>query len=57
MFEIKEDLIVALVKYLGNRPYNEVYGLLEGIKQIKKIETKPEEKEEVCNICEKVGSK
>jgi hypothetical protein len=48
MFEIREDLIGAIVNYLGNRPYNEVYGLIEGIKQVKKIEPKPEAKEEEC---------
>ena len=46
MFEIREDLIVSLVNYLGNRPYNEVYGLIEGIKHVKKIEPKPEVNEE-----------
>jgi len=46
MFEIREDLIVALVNYLGNRPYNEVYRLIEGVKQVKKIEPKEEAKEE-----------
>jgi SHS2 domain-containing protein len=45
MFEIREDLIVALVNYLGKRPYNEVYGLIEGIKQVKKIEPKEEVRE------------
>jgi hypothetical protein len=48
MFEIREDLIVALMNYLGKRPYNEVYGLIEGIKQVKKIEPKEEAKEEAC---------
>lgn len=48
-YEISENLLVAVLNYLGKQPYNEVDALIKGIQQVKPI-TKEEIKEHLKTI-------
>ena len=37
-YEISEELVIGLLEYLGNKPYNEVSVGIEGLKSLKEIE-------------------
>ena len=44
MYEINEQLLLAIVNYLGQQPFNEVYGLMTKIQELTIKEVKVEEK-------------
>lgn len=46
MFNIDEKLAQAILQYLATRPYAEVFQLIGGIQQLKRVEVAKEVKEE-----------
>jgi hypothetical protein len=41
MFEVSQDTIIAVLNYLGKRPYVEVAELIVKLSQLKQVEQKP----------------
>jgi hypothetical protein len=41
MFEVSESTIIAVLNYLGKRPYVEVAELIVKLSQLKQVEQKP----------------
>jgi hypothetical protein len=46
MYEINEQLLLAILNYLGEKPFKEVNHLIAGIQSLNKAEPKAEAKEE-----------
>jgi len=54
MFEVNENLMIAIINYLGERPYKEVAGLIGSIRQLRKVENTPVEQEPEVSKVRKV---